>query len=344
MPELTVVIPIGPYHTDVAQRAVNSVEAQTLPCNIITIEDTAGRGAGWARNQGLRKVTTPFVSFLDADDTLEPRFAELCFSILNLVQGRRYVYTNWYEGDFVKTAPSPCDLWTQQTYHLVTTVMRTDDVRRIGGYDETMPGAEDTDFGIRLKLSGVCGVHLNEPLLHYNIGGQRSVSLRHSGREILMQEYMRERYREYTMGCCGDSVPAQTKPDGERYDGDVMAMALWAGNRRERGIVSGRIYPRASKPKIVYVDPRDVAASPGLWQKVSAMPNTQPPVLMPQYQPQNDNWRTAGDAAFGGGVAQQPQPASEPFVPAGMEWQYNEVKNERNTSGILKIAQRKTSE
>src|SRR5690242_3071847 len=110
MPDLSIVIPIGPYHRDIVSRAVASVEAQTLPCHIITVEDTEGHGAGWARNQGLKRVTSPYVAFLDADDTLEPRFAQLCFEVLRLVQGRRYVYTNWYEGDIIKTAPSPCDL------------------------------------------------------------------------------------------------------------------------------------------------------------------------------------------------------------------------------------------
>lgn len=344
MTELTVVIPIGPYHLDVAQRAVASVAAQTLPCRVLTVEDQDGRGAGYARNQGLRQVRTEFVSFLDADDTLEPRFAELCFDILSLVPGRRYVYTNWYEGDAVKVAPSPCDLWTNQTYHLVTTLMRTDDVRRVGGYDEVMPGAEDTDFGIRLKLSGVCGIHLNEPLLHYNTGGRRSKDLRMSGRETVMQQYMSERYKEFTMGCCGDYDLPKT-PVGERQDGDVLAMALWNGNRQERGLATGRLYPRAGNNKIVYVDPRDVAAAPHLWKKVSAMPSNAAPMLQPAYQ-QNLNttgdWRGAANAAFGGGVA--PRPADEPFVPAQMEWEYKPVENTRTVSDKLKIAQRKTGE
>lgn len=335
---LTVVIPFASYHRDLVPRAVASVQAQTYPCEIVTVEDTAGKGAGWARNQGLRQVTTPFVAFLDADDTLEPRFAELALDILAQVQGKgqRYVYTNWYEGDKVKVAPSPCDVWTMQTYHVVTTVMRTSDVRRIGGYDETMPGAEDTDFGIRLKISGVCGIHLNEPLMHYNIGGRRSKDLRISGQEVVMLDYMKERYKEYTMGCCGDPTPPQSKPDGERYDGDVMAMALWAGNRQERGLATGRVYPRSGNGKIVYVDPRDVAAAPHMWQKVSAMPNTQAPALQPNYQAEVANWQAAGNAAFGGGQEVPVTPAAQ------MEWQYKPVENQRTTNDVLKIAKRKT--
>lgn len=336
MPELTVCIPYASYHADIVQRAVDSVIAQTLPCNVLTIEDKEGRGAGYSRNQGLRQVKSEWVSFLDADDTLEPDFAEKCFLILSQVPANKYVYTNWYEGDKIVVAPSPCQLWTMQTYHLVTTVIRASDVRRIGGYDETMPGAEDTDFGIRLKLSGVCGVHLNAPLLHYRVGGQRSKELRASGQEAAMQDYMKQRYGEFTMGCCGDNTPNNNVPQGEKHDGDVLALALWAGNRQERGLATGRIYPRTGNRKVCYVDPRDVAAAPHMWQKVSAMPVSQSPVLQPQYQPQNPNWRAAGDAAFGGGQAASAQ------VPAQMEWEYHPVENTRNTNDMLKIAQRKT--
>lgn len=341
MPDLTVCVPVSSYHTDLAVRAVESVNAQTYACNVLVYQDDEDRGAGYARNRLLEAVKTEWVTFLDADDTLEPNFAELCFTILAQVAGKRYVYTNWYEGDAVKVAPSPCDLWTQQTYHIVTTVMRASDVRRIGGYDENMPGAEDTDFGIRLKLSGVCGVHLNAPLVHYRQGGQRSVSLRASGREPLMLEYMKQRYGELTMGCCGDPSVNNNAPVGERQDGDVLAMALWHGNRQERGLETGRLYPRASNPRIVYVDPRDVAAAPHHWKKVSAIPTNTPPVLQPGYQQNPNNtgdWRSAAQLAFGGGVQQQAQPD----VPAQMEWEYQPVKNERNVrDDILKIAPKK---
>lgn len=339
MPDLTICIPCAPYHRDIAVQAVESVKAQTLPCLSMVYVDDESRGAGYARNRLLETVRTEFVTFLDADDTLEPDFAEKCFLILQQVTGRRYVYTNWYEGDFVKVAPSPCDLWTQQTYHLVTTVMRTADARRIGGYDETMPGAEDTDFGIRLKLSGVCGVHLNVPLLHYRSGGKRSIELRNSGREGLMQDYMKQRYGDYTMGCCGDNVPVDNSPQGERHDGDVIAMALWTGNDRKRGLATGRVYPRTGNGKYCYVDPLDVAAAPQHWKKVNAVPSNTPPVLLPQYQQQGSTWQAAGNLAFGGGTPQAAQPAQQG---AALDFEYQPVANTRGINDKLKLAKRKT--
>jgi hypothetical protein len=335
MPELTICIPVAPYHMEHAARAVESVKAQTMECAVLVYQDDERRGAGYARNRLLEAVRSPYVAFLDADDTIEPNFAELCFDILARVQGNRYVYTNWYEGSQVRVAPSPCEVWTQKTYHLVTTVMRTADVRRIGGYDEHMPGAEDTDFGIRLKLSGVCGVHLNAPLLHYRPGGQRSVELRASGKETDMLAYMSQRYGGYTMGCCGSSEPVDNSPQGERRDGDVLAMSMWVGNDRKRGLETGRVYPRTGNGKVCWVDPLDVAAAPQHWKKVSAMPTSTPPVLQPGYAPADAGWQGAAALAFGGSQPAQPQGGE------GVDWEYKPVENTRTTSDILKIARNK---
>jgi hypothetical protein len=69
------------------------------------------------------------------------------------------------------------------------------------------------------------------------------------------------------MGCCGDKT-AIAKPIGEKQPGDVLAMALWHGNRTEFGRVTKRNYPRISYPRTAWVDPRDVTQSPALWQVV----------------------------------------------------------------------------
>jgi glycosyltransferase involved in cell wall biosynthesis len=68
------------------------VQAQTVDCAIETLVDYGGRGAGWARNRLLERVSTPFVVFLDADDYIEPNFVERCLAVW---QPGRYVYTDW---------------------------------------------------------------------------------------------------------------------------------------------------------------------------------------------------------------------------------------------------------
>ena len=42
MPDVTIVIPCAPYHLDVLARAIASVRAQTVPCEVIPVyEDEA---------------------------------------------------------------------------------------------------------------------------------------------------------------------------------------------------------------------------------------------------------------------------------------------------------------
>jgi hypothetical protein len=316
MSKLTFVTPVGPYHTEVVQRAIDSVRAQTIPCEHVVIYDTDGKGAGWGRNKGLEQVKTEYVCFLDADDTIDPKFADITLGILLQVSstGRvdnRYVYSDWIENNTFFKAPEPCDAWTEGTYHLVTTVLPVDRVRVLGGFDEVMKGVEDADFYVRLRLSGVCGIHVNAALVDYREGGQRSVNARASGDETAAKVYMTNRYGGYSfMGCCGDNTPGPTGPDNEPLEGDVLAQAQWHGNTRQLGRATGRLYPRTSYPKLLYVAKADVDAAPIHWKQVnSAVQATNGVILQPQYQP-TENWQDVANALFGGG---QPQPASQPI-------------------------------
>jgi hypothetical protein len=318
MTSLTIVIPIGPYHTVIASEAIASAQAQTVPCQMVVVADEEGKGAGWARNRGLEQVTTEYVAFLDADDTLDPRFAEICLGIVDhyAESGRtdtRYVYTDWLGAHNARVpAPDPCEVWRNQTYHLVTTVLPTEAVRAIGGFDEILPGVEDADFYVRLRLSGVCGLHVEAPLLSYREGGQRSKTARASGDEARALQYMTQRYgRMSFMGCCGDSTPGPVSPGNEPQDGDVLAQALWGGNRKEVGRATRRLYPATSFPKLLYVNPADVAAAPHLWRRVDQpVQASNGVVLQPQYQPGDDNWQDVAEALFGGG-----QPQAQPSAP-----------------------------
>jgi hypothetical protein len=350
---------------DVATRAVESVKAQTVACASLVYQDDEGRGAGYARNRLLEAVKTPLVAFLDADDTIDPQFAEYCIRVWGTVAGKHYIYTNWKDGERVHRAAAPCDMWTtvrvaeipshedaadfvregnmwvRKTWHVVTTVIPTEYARRIGGFDENMTALEDVDFYKRLTISGVCGVHVNAALFNYRSGGQRSIDARvekdESGLrpEEKMMLYMSQRYGGFTMGCCGDNHPIDTNP-GEKMDGDVLAQAQWQGNRRERGTHSGRLYPRASFPKVIYMDPLDIAKRPDLWKRVSSAQTVTNPILQPGYQRQPASLQSVANLAFGGG---QPQQQSAPVQSS--EFDYNKLENMRTTTDILKIARRK---
>ncbi len=120
----TVCVPVGPAHKEISKAAVSSAYAQTIPCHVRVYYDDDGNGAGYARNQLLAKVDTPFVVFLDADDTLEPDFLAECAQAY-----RRgfYVYTDWYEDGIPQKAPACANDWIsgQHRMHLVTALLPT---------------------------------------------------------------------------------------------------------------------------------------------------------------------------------------------------------------------------
>lgn len=311
MADLTFVIPVGPMHTDIVQQAIASVDAQTIPCEIIVIYDRHSRGAGWARNQGLSDPEVgEYISFLDADDVLEPDFAECALQALDHYAqmrkgGVRYAYTDWYGHDGKEhKAADPCVVWTENTNHLVTAVVPTAFARAIGGFDEAMQGVEDADFYMRLRIAGLCGLHVNAPLLHYRAGGQRSLAARKSGEETRSLHYMATRYGGYNlMGCCGDSTPGPVMPNGEPNEGDILVQAQWMGNMQKRGLATGTIYARTSYPKYLYVNEKDAALSPNLFKRVSSpLQASNGIVLQPAYKPEGVSWQATAEAMFGGGV------------------------------------------
>jgi len=276
---VTVVIPVASYHRDLLQRAIASVQAQTKPCSLIVVVDHDLRGSGWARNQGLARVKSPFVCFLDADDELMPMFVERTL----LAWRGRYLYTDWIENGAVHEAPNCA--WKNGTWHVVTTLLPTVWALMVGGFDEILSGGEDSDFYVKLCTHGYCGQHLREPLFHYGGEGRRSQRFRASVELQKFQQLQHERYEGKEMACCGDSSPMNSNPDGEPEPGDVLAQAMYPGNRRERGRVTGRLYPRTAYPKQLWMAAEDIdfdnqqaakRGQPPLFRRVETAP---PPPL-----------------------------------------------------------------
>jgi hypothetical protein len=68
-------------------------------------------------------------------------------------------------------------LWLDGAQHAVTCLLPTEDVRRLGGFDEQLPAWEDWDLLIKLAVAGVCGQRVARPLLVYRLetGARRKV-------------------------------------------------------------------------------------------------------------------------------------------------------------------------
>lgn len=263
MPDLTILTPISLDHRALFAQAEASVLAQTVPVLHYAMLDTHSRGPGYIRNRLLEKVTTPYISFLDSDDWLEPQFAEI---MLRFARPYRYLFSDWVQdGQPITAHAKP---FCSGRFHLITAVYPTEVIRAVGGFDETLSGMEDTALALSVMARGVCGVRIPRALVHYRKGGGRSHALHQSGEIERLQAEINRRYGGIRMSCCGDKPTLPDIPLGTRQPGDVLAQALWGGNREEHGRATGRRYPRTSWPKQVWVDPRDVQAAPQHWQVV----------------------------------------------------------------------------
>jgi hypothetical protein len=262
MTSLTILTPVAPHHLPVLGKCIDSVRMQTVSVEHLTEVDTARLGPGVIRNRLLRQVVTPFVSFLDADDWIEPDFAEKTLAAV----GNKYIYTDWYQDGEVVHAPDCA--WTSKTFHLVTAVVPTAWVLAVEGFDENLVGMEDSDFYVKMVTRGYCGKRLPIPLVHYRANGGRADTIHTTGTVDKLQAIMAKRYGGLKVACCGNNEARTEKPVGERQPGDVLAQALWGGNRVERGRATGRHYPRTSYPHTCYIDLRDILLSPNLWRQI----------------------------------------------------------------------------
>jgi len=283
MADLTIAIPVATNHEALYQRAVESVKAQTRSCALAIYHDTNSNGAGYARNQLLSMVTTPFVTFLDADDYLDPRFAEIMLPLAcAYYKAGLYIYPSWYEhqgGRMVRVTPNETcyclnqgiDYWHT---HVITSVIATKWAREAGGFDEELIGIEDTDFYHKLRRNGHCGYHINVPLLHWaHEGNSRSVKFQRAPEFLSVKDRVKRRY-EADMGCCGANMVVNTGPFNEKQANDVLAQA-WGSKILLIGCSTGRIYPHVGYGEFVWVDPADIWAEP---ERLTAAPVEAPAV------------------------------------------------------------------
>lgn len=261
---LTFITPVSPDHQQYLPACIASIKDQTIPCEHLYAIDHERRGPGYIRNRLLEQATTQYIAFLDADDWLEPDYAE---KMLVAVRGSPYAYCDWYQDGAVVKAPERA--WCNGTFHLVTSVVPRTIAVLVGGFDEDLPALEDTDFYLKLISRELCGKRVAAPLVHYRARGGRSDTIHQSGTIEGIRAELTRRYGGKPLGCCGSDTVVDNTPIGERHEGDMLAMALWGGNRTEHGHATGRRYPRISYPKTTWVDPRDVEAAPHMWKFVT---------------------------------------------------------------------------
>jgi GT2 family glycosyltransferase len=74
-PRVSVVVPTR-GRPELLRECVAALEAQTVPVEIVVVEDVDGRGPAWARNEGVRRAWGEVVCFTDDDCRPSPKWVE----------------------------------------------------------------------------------------------------------------------------------------------------------------------------------------------------------------------------------------------------------------------------
>jgi mycofactocin system glycosyltransferase len=160
-----------PVTADLPVVVVDDGSAAPVPARdgIRVVRHPVARGPAAARNAGLRTATTPFVAFLDSDcvplpgwlerlrpHMADPRLAVVAPRIVALAEGERS-WLSPYEAavSALDMGPDPAAVRPLSAVSYVPSAALL--VRREalgGGFDETMPVAEDVDLVWRLTGAG----------------------------------------------------------------------------------------------------------------------------------------------------------------------------------------------
>jgi hypothetical protein len=262
-----IIIPIAPYHSDIAEHAIDSARAQTLSCGVIPYYDEHGNGAGYARNRAIERSDALFVVPLDADDTLRPDAVERMIDAYQ--KPGTYIYTDDFQDESLHQT-SDLGFYDGNWWHTVSCLIPTVLFRAVGGFDETLPGLEDMELFLRLQAHGICGVRCPHPLLMYSAHGQRSQGfLKLENHRIIRTDVLSKWSWRARMACgCGNGLSTQQV---SAQDGDVLARALYSP-RQMGGPVTGRLYPKPMgfQNYVLSIDPRDLSHPKGreLWEPV----------------------------------------------------------------------------
>jgi glycosyltransferase involved in cell wall biosynthesis len=195
-PLVSVVIPMFDAERFIAE-TLESVLAQSYrPIEVIAVDDGStdgtaevvgafpevicihqeNRGPAAARNAGIALAQGEFVATVDADDVVPPHKLDVQVAYLldnpdvSCVLGRQ-------EWDSPPSWLGRDPVWGDlDGIPLVSMVIRTDVLRGLGGYDETLRGPEDFDLFVRLREAGHKHVVLPDVVLTRRYHGDNLVA------------------------------------------------------------------------------------------------------------------------------------------------------------------------
>ena len=166
------------------------------------VDQARNQGVAAARNAGVRAATGAWLAFNDSDDTWVPDKLQIQLDHLANHPGCDGVHTAvravFDNGRVAVSEPIAPRLTLEDALHdnmvrMQTLVIKSEVIRAVGGFDETLRCCEDDDFGIRLAAGGYHIDYLADPLTDLRRGdyerlfsdwrrivrGKTSVAIRH---------------------------------------------------------------------------------------------------------------------------------------------------------------------
>ena len=188
---------------DAPSAETSDVVRQAGDARIRVLSHDGPRGAGAARNAGLRAARGEFVGFLDDDDTWQPTKLErqlARFSDANEQLGVVYCsslkYSDISQRVIENTPARPLkdgyvDFLRSTRFGTSVPLIRRNVLIEVGGFDESLPGTQDRDLWIR--LARCCAFDFVPDVLvwHHIHGPQITSDLRSkiTAREMFLDKY-----------------------------------------------------------------------------------------------------------------------------------------------------------
>lgn len=220
----------------------------------VTVIRQPNGGVSKARNTGLAGVTAPYVIFLDSDDMLLPDAAGL--GIRHLENDPQSVIafggTNDIDssGKVLSTRLPPARRFALEDVFFNTiprpsqTVMRTDAVRRAGGFEAGRRMCEDFELYVRMLSGGATGLCHGEPVALYRRHPSQAT---HNVSEMMWAALeVVERSERANVGGIGGARWAKVRRFWKQELGGFIAYELVRA-------LSARQWPRAAKAARSYM-------------------------------------------------------------------------------------------
>jgi glycosyltransferase involved in cell wall biosynthesis len=143
--------------------------------NFIRVIDKENTGLSDSRNKGAEMAKGAFMAFLDADDTVEPRYYEKALNILQQYENVHFVgaWTKYFgnsKNTWPTFNPEPPLLLMHNLINSSSLVYKTQAFLLAGKNDKSFKiGLEDYESIISMKAAGLNGVAIPEILFNYRV-------------------------------------------------------------------------------------------------------------------------------------------------------------------------------